>query len=118
MPEAGKAGDGGPRLADWIKALIEKQETGAGHPYFPTEVVGLYDIIRVGDLEGQVKCWQCEMKHIHVGDRVPRIDNKDTYSIVMREGGFVNVIDGYINSWTLHSSQEFIYDKWGERVGV
>ncbi len=79
--------------------------------------MGLYDIIKVGDLEGQVKCWGCEMKYIHVGDIIPMIDNKNSYSIAMREGGFVNVIDGRIASWTSHSSQEFIYDKWGEKAG-
>ena len=76
--------------------------------------MGLYDIIKVGDLEGQVKCWACELDEFGLGDEVPMVDEKSTYSISMLEGGFVNVIDGRIASWTLHSSQEFIYDKWGE----
>ena len=77
--------------------------------------MSLHDIITVGTREGQVKCWDNAMQHYGLDSYVPPIDNIDTYSVAMREGGFVNVIDGRIRSWVDTPSllSDFVFDKWG-----
>ena len=70
----------------------------------------MYDDIEVGERYGQVKLWNCEMAMYHLGDKVPEDGD---FSIAMREGGYVNVQDGKIKSWTDASEFKLILDKWG-----
>ena len=72
--------------------------------------MGMFDYIEVDNKYGQVKLWDCEMVTYRVGDTVPRGGD---FSIAMREGGYANVWDGKIKSWTDAAEFKTILDKWG-----
>lgn len=71
------------------------------------------DDIEVGDRYGQVKCWSNTCATYRVGDEVPDTFDSVTYSLAMREGGFVNVKDRQLASWTDAPRFEPVFDKWG-----
>jgi hypothetical protein len=66
-------------------------------------VVGMYDTLHHHARYEQVKLWGKGLRHLHVGDRVglPRggLAPTGTYTVVMRAGGFVHVVDGVIAAW-------------------
>ena len=72
--------------------------------------MGSFDYIEVGDKDGQVKLWDCELVMYRVGDTVPQDGD---FSIAMREGGYVNIQDGKLKSWTDAPEFTAILDKWG-----
>lgn len=72
-----------------------------------------YDTVVAGDREGQVKCWFCDMAIYSVGCWVPSVNGAVTYSVAMREGGFINVIKNILESWTEKPRCEPVFDKWG-----
>lgn len=77
--------------------------------------MGTYSTLRVNDHEGQVKLWDSEEAPTYSqGAIVPMHGTHKTYSIAMREGGFVNIIDRKLVSWTESPEQKPIYDKWGD----
>lgn len=75
--------------------------------------MGVYDEIECYERSGQVKLWDCTLHTYRQFDTVPTYDGLDTYSIAMREGGFVNVIQGVLFSWTDEPGVEPIFDKYG-----
>lgn len=75
--------------------------------------MGMYDYVTIGDKEGQVKLWFRTMQSYTVGSLVPSINGYKTYSVAMREGGYVNVVNNVIQSWTDNPESDMIYDKWG-----
>lgn len=74
--------------------------------------MGMFDDITVGDRTGQVKLWDCLLTQYGVGDEVPHL-MADTYSIAMREGGFVNVTGHKVASWTDEPIFRPVVDKYG-----
>lgn len=79
--------------------------------------MGMYDTIRVGDREGQVKLWDCVLHDYARGDEVMAVNEHDVYSIAMREGGYVIVVDNIIVNWHDAPLAGYpIYDKWGEEL--
>lgn len=79
--------------------------------------MGVFDVIRVREKEGQVKTWDRLMKVYTLEDEVPSIQFKGrlhhSYSIGMREGGFVNVSKGILISWSNIPDSYLVVDKWG-----
>lgn len=74
--------------------------------------MSLYDTIQVGDREGQVKLWDCEMRYYKIGDK-DGYGIAENYSIAMREGGYVNIHDHRIVSWTNEPANDLVLDKYG-----
>jgi hypothetical protein len=74
--------------------------------------MGMFDDITVGDRSGQVKLWDRLLTEYGVGDEVPHL-MVDTYSIAMREGGFVNIAGHRLISWTDEPTYRPIVDKYG-----
>jgi hypothetical protein len=60
------------------------------------------------------------MAGVTVESSVPNHEGHSTYSIAMREGGYVNIINGEIFpdemlAWTTHPLPEApVFDKWGD----
>lgn len=84
--------------------------------------MGLYSTVVCKDREGQVKLWRDLDGHIVWGhfyrnDEVPvtGLEN-ETYSIAMREGGFVNISQRHIDSWTDLPLFTLKVDKWGREI--
>jgi hypothetical protein len=75
--------------------------------------VSSYDTISVDGKVGQVKLWGCEMIEYEKGDAPPAIPVRD-YSIAMREGGYVNITNDKIQSWTDKPEWGVVFDKWGQ----
>lgn len=76
--------------------------------------MGAYDEIVVGERVAQVKLWDNQLTHYTLGDEVPNVgEGITTYSVAVREGGFVNVNDGRIESWTDIPKHVVVLDKWG-----
>lgn len=65
--------------------------------------MGTYDTLHEGRRVEQLKLWGKGLRHLHVGDRVglPRggLATEGTYTVVMRAGGYVHVVDGVITGW-------------------
>ncbi|SDF58730.1 hypothetical protein SAMN05660485_03690 [Blastococcus fimeti] len=65
--------------------------------------MGTYDTLHDGPRVEQLKLWGKGLRHLHVGDRVglPRggLGPDGTYTVVMRTGGFVHVVDGVVEGW-------------------
>lgn len=76
--------------------------------------MSLYDDIDIGDRVGQVKLWECMMEVFRIGDHVPEFA-VPTYSIAMMEGGYVNVKDDTLESWTEEPQYTPVVNKWGRR---
>src|SRR6266571_2060039 len=81
--------------------------------------MGLYTTIVIGGREGQVKLWNNHddlvMAELNSGDNVPEIHGHTTYSIAMREGGYVWVAHGKIMTWLDDPHNGFpVFDKEGE----
>jgi hypothetical protein len=76
--------------------------------------VGTPDTINVLERYGQVKCFEDQCKLYTVGDEVPDHFPVSSYSIAMREGGYVNVDDCKIVSWTDEPEYPNIFDKYGQ----
>ena len=72
------------------------------------------DSVEFSDKSGQVKCWGRTMAVFVEGDKVPDVDDHDTYSIAMREGGFVNVVESVLISWTDSADNFHVFDKYGD----
>ena len=63
--------------------------------------MGMFDDVHVGQRVGQVKLWECSLNTYRVGDQVSSEYSRDgSYSITMKEGGYVNVLEDHILSWT------------------
>ena len=77
--------------------------------------MGLFDDISVGDRRGQVKLWSSQMYSYKKGSVVPELpEGPMDYSIVMREGGYVNVSkENKILSWTDEPQFTAVLDKYG-----
>lgn len=76
--------------------------------------MGLYDTVKIGEREGQTKCWRNELHTFSLSDEVGRIDGFLSYNIAMREGGFVWVRDGLILGWQFEPAIGFpTFDKYG-----
>jgi hypothetical protein len=73
----------------------------------------MYDTIAIGKSEGQVKLWQMACTVLTEGSGVPSVDGRKTYSVAMREGGFVNIERCVITSWTKRPKHRFVFDKYG-----
>jgi hypothetical protein len=75
--------------------------------------MGMYDDIEVGDRYGQVKLWSCTMETFHQGQEVPEAEG-ETFSIAMREGGYVYIVGGIVSDWqNLPMTNAPIVDKYG-----
>jgi hypothetical protein len=65
--------------------------------------VGSFDTVHDGDRYEQVKLWGKGLRYLHIGDRVglPRggLGPTGTYSVAMRTGGYVHVLDGVLAGW-------------------
>lgn len=87
--------------------------------------MSVYDIIKIGGCEGQVKCFthkeKC-MKSYSVGDYVGTVwisgEEVTNYSVAMREGGYINVACGEIWGWTKRPKHKHVIDKWGDLFNV
>jgi len=75
--------------------------------------MGLYDTFIDGDKSGQVKLWDDSFSEYTIGDRVPSYGSASTFSIAMREGGYVNIAENIFVSWTDESKFSPIVDKYG-----
>lgn len=73
----------------------------------------MYDTIVVGEKEGQVKIWEELLTVYEEGSEVPPFDSYETYSIAMREGGYVNIEHCILKSWTDEPAFQPVFDKWG-----
>lgn len=73
----------------------------------------MYDTIVVGEKEGQVKIWEELLTTYEEGSKVPSFSLHQTYSIAMREGGFVNIEHCILKSWTDEPAFQPVFDKWG-----
>lgn len=62
--------------------------------------------------EAQVKVWNCLQGKFTVRSFVPPLGKLKTYSIALREGGFVNVYNRKIVCWT-EDPAYVVFDKWG-----
>ena len=78
--------------------------------------MGVYDTIIVGDREGQVKLSD-DFATYRVGDTPAWFLPFSSYSIAMREGGFVNVTENHIVSWTDAPEHAAVIDKYGGSFG-
>lgn len=79
--------------------------------------MGVYDTVRVGQREGQVKIGDPQMHLLGPGERVPEEWGRfatESFSVVMREGGHVNVSDGVLVSWTDEPAHARVVDKYGD----
>lgn len=56
--------------------------------------MGLYDVLVDKGRSAQVKCWESELDTYNIGDEVPALDGRRSYNIVLREGGYAQVVDG------------------------
>ena len=74
-----------------------------------------YDQIMVDKKIGQVKLWVPTMTIYKKKDRTPDF-GIISYSIVMREGGYVNVTKSRIENWTDKPKHRYICDKWGNYI--
>jgi hypothetical protein len=65
--------------------------------------MGTYDTVHDGDRFEQVKLWGKGLRHLHVGDTVglPRggLGPDGVYTVVMRLGGYIHVVNGVIAGW-------------------
>lgn len=94
--------------------------------------MGMYDTVyieRLGgsSIEAQVKCWECTMREITLGDKVPDLvvylhDGTtpayvSTYNVILREGGYLSVYRGFLVGWDEQLPEECKkwphFDKWG-----
>lgn len=87
--------------------------------------MGCYEILPKGS---QVKCWECKMQCKNLGDQVPSVDGERSYYVILREGGYVKVVDNHITEIVeenelrvyipelTHVSQLPAFDKYGNRV--
>jgi len=78
--------------------------------------MGVYDTINIENRSGQVKLWDSDMKVYSAGSLAPILDLNNPYgdySIMMREGGAVNIKNGVIDSWTNEPTEDKVVDKWG-----
>lgn len=83
--------------------------------------MGVYDILPDGS---QVKCWKCEMKIIDVGKKVGKLDGEKDYIVLLREGGYINIIKGKIDKIEEDGFKYLImdfyplpiFDKYGNRI--
>jgi len=84
--------------------------------------MGVYDMLPKGS---QVKLWSCEMVTKKVGDVVPAFGLEE-YVVLLREGGFVRVVNGTITEIRENSKLDYYpedfpniicFDKWGCEVG-
>jgi hypothetical protein len=82
--------------------------------------MGIYDIVKADGREGQFKCWNRGLNTLHKGDSVPAIDGSKTYSVKAEDydggGGYLNIKERKILSWTDAPKFHRIFDKWGEPV--
>ena len=77
--------------------------------------MGMYSRIYLDDKSGQVKLWDGDDAYIGVACQVPSHRAAHTYSIAMREGGFINVKNCTLHSWTSTPAYDIVFDKWGHR---
>ncbi len=83
--------------------------------------MGIYDILPDGS---QVKCWECEMKVLHVGDKVGKLDGAKSYIVLLREGGYVKVkkrkiskiVEDGVHYLIMDLKPLPIFDKYGNRI--
>ena len=76
--------------------------------------MGSYCTFSVGHKSGQVKIYSDDHSEIFIKkSTVPNELEHKTYSVAMREGGFVNIKDLIVESWTSKPKHESVYDKWG-----
>lgn len=80
--------------------------------------MGIYTTISDNDSgrEGQVKLWNDSMAaaFITFGANVPDIIGHDTYSVAMREGGFLHIRGCVLESWEDQPIEGYmVLDKWG-----
>ena len=77
--------------------------------------MGIYDTFVDGERSGQVKIWFDSFRVIEIGDEVPDHNGVTTFSIAMREGGFVNIKDKKFHSWTDTAAYDPVFDKYGDK---
>ena len=83
---------------------------------FDTIVLDAVPSMGLSQVEAQVKLWDRKLHAYHIGDEVPRLDFVDsptTYSIALREGGFVNIKERFIESYSSSPTYHHVFDKWG-----
>ncbi len=78
--------------------------------------MGLFDTL-YATRSAQVKCWDSCLFLWKRGEQVPRIDDLDTYGIVLKEGGVALVKEGRLgNRYSLQQAKRMnvpLYDKYG-----
>ena len=82
--------------------------------------MGVYDCLPKGS---QVKLWNCEMLALNVGSKVPDFGLKE-YIVLLREGGYIRVIDGRIIEIVEDGVPRYpddfrrysCFDKWGLNI--
>ena len=84
--------------------------------------MGVYDVLYLPNTPAdgaQVKFWDCMLRNIEVGDKVPALGvsafvKLRTYAVVLREGGALLVDKCRVTGWveTLPSDRPLV-DKWG-----
>lgn len=78
--------------------------------------MGTPDDVTVDGRYFQVKCWDNTCASYAWGDEVPDTLPVLTYSVALREGGFLNVYNLRIVSWGEQPSYNVVFDKWGESL--
>ena len=76
--------------------------------------MGVYDTFEEGKNSGQVKLWHLSMETYKLGDKVPAFNGLQTFSIALREGGYVNIADCVFFSLTETPAFNPVFDKWGD----
>ena len=76
----------------------------------------MYDTITIGSRKGQVKLWSNTRRVFGLNARVPSVKGSTNYSIVMREGDYVNIMYNSIVSWANRPYWGVVvYNKWGKK---
>jgi len=91
--------------------------------------MGMYDYVNIDRVKNvpdpwadrspdfpQVKCWDCSMHCYNIGDRVPSVRQETTYSIKLTTGGYLNINDSVLVSFTEEPQFTNLFDKWGSRT--
>jgi len=82
--------------------------------------MGVYDWLPNGS---QVKCWKCRMEQLDVDSKVGKLVGEKNYIVLLREGGYVKVINKKISKISSHRKKKDpkdfklpVFDKYGEML--
>ena len=72
------------------------------------------DILHVESRSWEVWCWYGSRSSLYISSPVPSVYGHDDYSIILRGDGFINVVGGFVKSWTTNKGDLPVFDVRGE----